>query len=89
MPCDLNETTMYRALSELRPMAHARGYNDREIQFDDVILVCSDYNQQRADELKLKHPGLRIQIVTPALLKTPFSWAVVFGKDAFISMPPW
>lgn len=84
-PCDLNDTSLHNALLALRPLAHARGYNSRQLEFADTFLVCSDYWTMQAADLKKKHKGLRVQTVPAVMLKTYFTWALVFGVDVYVS----
>lgn len=89
IPSDLGEGVLYHALRELRALAQARGYNSRPIEFSDCVLVCSEMSALTAAHLKEKFKGLRVQLVTPSVLKTPLAWALMFGKDAFVSAPAW
>jgi len=84
-----NEKSLYWALEMLRPLAQARGYTNRPIEFFDVILVGSERWIHRFDELKKQLPGLQTQLVSPMVLKTEGAWALIFGVDSVISLVPW
>lgn len=84
---ELSESALYHGLMALRPLAQARGFNSRALELSDVILVCSEVYVKRCDEFKKKFPMLRIQQVTPSLLRTPYSWGLVYGVDVYINTP--
>lgn len=89
VPPDLGETPLIHALLMLRPMVHARGYNNRPVELDDVILVCSERWKQRAEELKEKYPKMQLHFVPAPLLKTMGAWGITFGLDTVASLPNW
>ena len=86
---ELNEATLWEALKMLREAVHARGYNNRPLEFADCALVASTRWTHRAMELQEKLRGLGIQLVNPMLLKTEAAWGLVSGYDSVISLTTW
>lgn len=86
---DISEGAVEQALNKLRPMAQARGYNNRDITLADCVLVCSERWRWPAEQQQKRVPGLRVQTVPPCLLKTEGAWALIFGLDSVVSFPPW
>ena len=85
---DFTESALLDALMQLRPLVHARGYNSRPIELSDIRVVCSEFWRSRVEELPTKYRKLRVEYVPPTLLKTQFSWALVFGVDAVVNLCP-